>query len=110
MKLSQTKESPQCFNSQGDGSEDPLTWNTMYSRIAVMPHLHQLRCSLGATEALPTHMLREKQFNEGREKEFLEHLQQISSPDRFAVVLMWEQLLNSVTKNENFSFINFWER
>ena len=53
-------------------------------------------------------MLRNRQFNEDREKEFLEPLKQIRKPEIFEVVLQWEQLPKSITKNGNFSFAILW--
>jgi hypothetical protein len=53
-------------------------------------------------------MLHNPQFNEEREKDFLEPLKQISKPDLFEVVLRWEQLPNSITKSGNFPFTIFW--
>jgi hypothetical protein len=74
-----------------------------------MPQLRQLRCSLTALEP-PSHPLRplQKQFNEEREREFLAPLKQIDKPDKFEVVLKWEELPDSVTKTENFPFTILW--
>lgn len=71
-----------------------------------MPHLRQLRCSLSAEEPqAPRHSSRKRWFNEEKEKELLDPLKQINKPDLFEVVLRWEQLPNSITKDGTFPFV-----